>query len=371
MQTARHFSHMRIALLDPASFVLPYVVFLARGLASYGHRVEIFCSHTKYNESLLKELCDEALEMPVQSHLYRVSQTAATSRWSGLVAYLSMLIAVFGQRRSFDAINIQFGIFLPFDILFMILLSGRIDYTIHDDVPHGFRRRWHLPTLIRANLARRLIFTSEAVRDRFFIRYPMSRLKARAHLLQHGLLGATLRTPSPQESAHSAAPVVTFFGTVKPYKGVEQLVSAATLLVGTRVEIHGQWDKSLKDLKTQAETQGCVVKDEFLPAPALDNLLSEHRIFVLPYRDASQSGVLYLLLNYGRPFVSTDSGDLGAFLRREGLPELIFPLDNAAKLARCIEIACADYERIALRLQSIRRSYEWAEVIKTAGLYGI
>lgn len=361
---------MRIAILDPASFALPYVVFLARGLGACGHKVSIFCSRTKYNESLLDELSAESDPARFDIDFYRISRTTAPSRWSGVLAYGALLHSVFSRRKSFDVISLQFGIFLPFDIVFMGLLYGRLQFTIHDDVPHGFNRKWHLPTLIRACCASKLVFTSQAVRDRFLSRYPIGGLRRRVKLLQHGLLAATLQ-PMPQESEHGRGdPIVTYFSTVKPYKGVEQLVAAKPLLTeGAAVEIHGQWDLSLADLKERALLHGCTVKDEYLSAVALERLLTERRVFVLPYRNASQSGVLYLLLNYAKPFVSTDRGDLGAFLRREGLADLVFPNDDPQALAQALSLAISKYDEISQRLRLVRQRYEWKGILAASDLY--
>lgn len=361
---------MKIAILDPASFALPYVVFYGRALASCGHKVSIFCSRTKYNESLLEELEAESEPGKLEINFYRISRTTARSRWGGVFSYGALLWNVYTRRKSFDVISLQFGIFVPFDIVFMMLLYGRIHFTIHDDVPHGFRRKRHLPTLMRAYCAKKIVFTSEAVRDRFLRRYPAGRLGTRVQLLQHGLLAATLQPLRERPGFDAGQPVATYFSTVKPYKGVEQLVAATPLLKrGPPVEIHGQWDLELAGLKESALQHGCLVRDEYLSANALERLLTERRVFVLPYRDASQSGVLYLLLNYAKPFVSTDRGDLGAFLRREGLAELIFRSDDPPALARALELAISRYDQISQRLQVVRQHYEWKRIIATSGLY--
>src|SRR5207247_460308 len=68
---------------------------------------------------------------------------------------------------------------------------------------------------------------------------------------------------------------------------------------------------------------GVVVQDGYLAEAELLRLLADDVVFVLPYRDASQSGALYALLNHGRFFICADAGDLGAFMRRHGLEGLL------------------------------------------------
>jgi glycosyltransferase involved in cell wall biosynthesis len=275
-----------------------------------------------------------------------------------------MLWSLVRRRSEFDTVCLQFGIFLPLDLVFMWLMGRGVDFTVHDDVPHGFGRQRHWPTLLRCLSARRLVFTSEAVMRRFLNRYTLAHFVRRATLLQHGILSATMTKAdgsAPAQGAGSRA--VTFFGNVKPYKGIDVLLAAAPLLVGSRVEIHGLWDTELQSLAASAQLQGVHVVDEFLTNVQLDCLLREERIFVLPYRSASQSGVLYLLLNYARPFVSTDQGDLGDFLRRHGLAELIFDPARPEDLVRCVRHVLANYNALADRLRAVRQSYDWATIV--------
>lgn len=356
---------MKIAIVDPASFVLPYDLGFAKGLLDNGHSVDVYCSDSAYNGELLspERLASMGAGSSFRVYSYSVSRTVSPSRVKGLWNYLKMLAQLLGRRGQYDMVCLQFGIFLPFDLAFMWLMSGRVDLTVHDDVPHGFRGRRHGPTLLRCLSARRLVFTSEAVMRRFLQRYALPTLEHRATLLQHGTLAASVSAEDPRLPIRSGRPVVTFFGTVKPYKGVEVLLAAAPLLPESRMEIHGRWDAELQPLADSARALGIYVVDEFLSNEQLHRLLREDRVFVLPYRSASQSGVLYLLLHYARPFVSTDQGDLGEFLRRHGMRDLIFDADRPEDLVRCIHSVLNDYETLESRLKSIRESYRWSAIV--------
>jgi glycosyltransferase involved in cell wall biosynthesis len=357
---------MRVAIVDPASFVLPYDLFLAQGLLVNGHTVELYCSNSSYNGELLDQAA-VAFTRQADRFLVRrfdISRTVSPRRLVGVWNYLRMLGSLVRQRRRFDAVCLQFGIFLPLDLAFLWLMGRGVDLTVHDDVPHGFRGQRHWPTLLRCLSARRLVFTSEAVRRRFLNRYGLAFLERRTTLLQHGTLAASMAEGERSEAtSQDGGRAVTFFGTVKPYKGVDVLLAAAPLLDGSRVEIYGRWDAQLRPLAASAREQGIRVVDEFLSNEELDRLLRQERVFVLPYRSASQSGVLYLLLHYARPFVSTDQGDLGAFLRKHDLADLIFDADRPADLVRCIRLVLSNYEVLAERMRSIRKSYDWAAIV--------
>ena len=68
---------------------------------------------------------------------------------------------------------------------------------------------------------------------------------------------------------------------------------------------------------------GVRIDDGSLDAPRLLQLLSRNVVFVLPYREATQSGALFSLLHHGRVFICADVGDLGDFMRRFGLEALL------------------------------------------------
>jgi glycosyltransferase involved in cell wall biosynthesis len=364
---------MRIALVDPASFVLPYDVALVRGLLSNNHTVTLYCSNTSYNGELLHNASFFDQQNPdasFQVFRFDVSRTVARNRVVGLFNYALMLLSVFKRRRYYDTILLQFGIFLPFELLFFLANKRAVSFVIHDDVPHGFRRSRHWPTIIRALCSQRIIFVSEIVRCRFFSNSPIGRLNNRAVVLQHGTLSAY---PSKQSKSlfcetHERA-ILTFFGAVKPYKGIETLVSVKPLMPEVPFEIFGRWEVGLLPVAQRARALGIRVEDGFLTNDSLDQILQQRRVFILPYQKASQSGVLYLLLHYARPFVSTDSGDLGFFLKKHGLHELLFDSNDPADVAESVRWALANYDALVNRLQEIRLNYDWGRIISAHPMF--
>jgi glycosyltransferase involved in cell wall biosynthesis len=360
---------MHVAIVDPASFVLPYDCFLAEGLLNVGHEVSLYCSHTAYNESLVDQLSSQHPSR-LQVSRRRVSRTRSSSRWRGVLEYGQMVFNLVMRRQRFDRVIVQFGIFLPLDVLLLLALGKRAALTMHDDVPHGHKGRRHWPTWLRAWTARQIVFPSEAVRARFSLRYASRSLDARSVVMQHGTIAATLEAANrPLVEPPPGAAAVTFFGTVKAYKGVEALVDFAALRPGERVEIHGRWDADLAPLRQRAIDTGVHVRDEYISEANLDRLLRECRIFVLPYHAASQSGVLYLLLHYAQPFVATVSGDLGDFLRREGLADLILHSHDPSELATRIDWAKGHLADIRAKLLGIRERYLWTRIVRESPLF--
>jgi hypothetical protein len=165
--------------------------------------------------------------------------------------------------------------------------------------------------------------------------------------------------------------VLVFWGLVKPYKGIELFGIAPKneLFRSYHFEIHGKWHHSLTSTKLTLQGLGVEIHDEFLEPARVKELLRRPVLFVLPYKSSSQSGVLYTLLHYGCVFVATDVGDLGDFLRRHGMAELIFDGNDLPSFHKAISFAYSNYIAIRGKLLRIRADYCWekaAEAIKTA-----
>ncbi|MEZ4422211.1 MAG: glycosyltransferase family 4 protein [Gemmatimonadota bacterium] len=152
--------------------------------------------------------------------------------------------------------------------------------------------------------------------------------------------------------------VVLFFGHVRPYKGLDVLLSAlaelvrrgrdVTLLVAGRVE--GGWSGS--DLERQARSLGLGdahlrVEDRFLPLEEIAPWFAASDLLCAPYHRGSQSGVLQLAYAYRRPVLATRVGSLAEVVLdgetgctvEPGAPEALADgldalLDDRAALAR-------------------------------------
>ena len=101
------------------------------------------------------------------------------------------------------------------------------------------------------------------------------------------------------------------------------------------------------------------IDDRFLDAPALLGLLARNVVFLLPYREATQSGAMFSLLHHGRVFLCSDVGDFGDFLRRFGLDALLLRERSADAVADALERLRRAPEAIAAALQAAQDASAW------------
>ena len=320
-----------VAIVDGASFVLPYVHALATALQRRGHRVTVYASRTRYNGEFLGALRGidgiEVVDAPV-------SRTVAP-RWRGVLAYAGLLWTLWRRRAEYDTVNLQFSVLWPLEWPLWRALGRRFVFTVHNAVPHAHTGRRHAVTAWTARCARALVFASRATHDDFLERYG-ARWAARSTVLPHGLLPLAPGEPPTPYRPPAAPEALVYWSTVKPYKGVELFAELARSPLlrarGLALEVHGRWDEALQPLKEELIALGVTVVDRYLDPSALRQLFARPVLFVLPYRDASQSGALYTLINHGAYVCCADVGDLGDFMRRHGLDAMLLHERSATAL---------------------------------------
>jgi glycosyltransferase involved in cell wall biosynthesis len=126
------------------------------------------------------------------------------------------------------------------------------------------------------------------------------------------------------------------FGRLLPYKGLDMLADALALLgpqPGVFVRVVGAGPESA-ELERLRSTPNVTVENRWVPETELGTLLAAADALVLPYREASQSGVAALALAAGRRIVATRVGGLAEQLGGEPLATLCDP--NAAALAKAL-----------------------------------
>ena len=360
-----------IAVVDGGSFVLPYDFQLVKALSERGARVVFHGSRTRYNGEFLEAMSALAGVTVVSAG---VSGTVSP-RWRGVPAYAWLLLRLLRHRAAFDAVNVQFSAFWPLELPVLCLLRHKLLFTVHNAVPHGFAGQQHRPTRWIASMAQSLVFVSEATRDDFMQRYGEG-FRAKASVVPHGLLPTAPELGPLAYALREPPQSLVFWSRVKPYKGVELLVPLArSPRVRARslsLAVYGAWDPQLHPLRRELRDLDVHIHDTYLDRDALQALLAKEAVFLLPYRDASQSGALYSLLNHGCRFICADVGDMGAFMRRFGLEGLLLKDRSVDAVLACLDHLQAHEEDVTQAFQKAQDACRWDRLIEQHGQpYGI
>jgi len=142
----------------------------------------------------------------------------------------------------------------------------------------------------------------------------------RAVVIPHGEYGglASSGRASDRGRAREAlglppgAPVTLMFGQLRPDKGLDDLVAALRNATATWLLVGGQDLGGLAEVRTELQALGdrVVVREGFLDMDEVAQLFAAADTVALPYREASQSGVLLLAYGFSRPVIIYPSGGM-------------------------------------------------------------
>lgn len=114
---------------------------------------------------------------------------------------------------------------------------------------------------------------------------------------------------------------VLFFGMLKPYKGVPELLEAFSVSQGGDLRIVGApVDEGIVDLieKAAAADSRVTAKFGFIPDDALANEIGKAELVALPYQELHSSGVVLVALSLCRPIIVPRSPTTEALLQEVG-----------------------------------------------------
>jgi glycosyltransferase involved in cell wall biosynthesis len=183
---------------------------------------------------------------------------------------------------------------------------------VHDAEPHpgdfAFAWRWRLERELGS--ARAAVSLSDAVARALASRRPaLPIIRSRLPAL---LAEEVLAPPSADASDF------LFFGRLRPYKGLDLLRDAflriRAIHPNARLRVVGEGDPeaAAPGLST---LPGVTVEGRWVPEAEIPRLLASARSVVLPYSEASQSGVAVQALALGVPVIATPVGGLSEQVR--------------------------------------------------------
>jgi alpha-maltose-1-phosphate synthase len=155
---------------------------------------------------------------------------------------------------------------------------------------------------------------------------------------------------------------VLLFGKIKPYKGVETLLEAARKVrkkLGNkfRVIIAGKGSKTFLDSLLRTDDLEYIhIENRFIPEVEIPRLFKKAKFLVLPYTDASQSGVVSLAYTFSKPVIVSNVGSIPEYVDH-GVTGFKFEIGDIDQLAKymtelvenndlCLEMGKNAYQKI-------------------------
>lgn len=136
--------------------------------------------------------------------------------------------------------------------------------------------------------------------------------------------------------------LILFFGFIRDYKGLDVLLAALSLInekEGIKLIVAGEFysnkEKYISLIKNLNLTGRVYLFTDFIPTDNVKYYFSAADSVILPYRDATQSGIVQIAINFGRPVIATNVGGLSEVVR-EGETGYVVEKENPGALAEAI-----------------------------------
>ncbi|MFH0869447.1 MAG: glycosyltransferase family 4 protein [archaeon] len=133
---------------------------------------------------------------------------------------------------------------------------------------------------------------------------------------------------------------ILFFGRILHYKGLDTMLKAMPLIKkdvpDIKLVIAGEGDmEPYRKLITPGISENIEIKNIYIPEPDVPAYFQRSSIIVMPYRDASSSGIVPIAYAFRKALICTDVGCLDEFIDDKKTGLLIEP-ENEKTLAKAV-----------------------------------
>jgi D-inositol-3-phosphate glycosyltransferase len=142
--------------------------------------------------------------------------------------------------------------------------------------------------------------------------------------LPHGIFETFGESMSKEDARRALglpqdAPVILFFGFIRKYKGLDILLQAAPKLIeqmpDLKIVVAGEFYGNEAEHMSLIASLGIPEKNlllatDYIPNDQVVKYFSAANVVVLPYRSATQSGIVPIAYQFDRPVIVTDVGGL-------------------------------------------------------------
>jgi len=243
--------------------------------------------------------------------------------------------------------------------------------TIHDATSHpgtDKNLRKHLERLVVVRHAKYIFVHRDVIRTQFLELNPNID-KSQVLITPHGDYDFFNKVNN--NSTTEEAATLLFFGRISIYKGLIHLVEAVELIrqkhPNLKVIIAGNGDLG-QQVQQAMQDKIYEVHNRFISDKEVPAFFSRSRILVLPYIEASESGVIQVGKAFNKPIISTHVGGIPEAIT-DGKTGIIVPPEDSHALADAIDRLLSDkgkYEEIKKNIQQEGRNRPgWKEASAT------
>ena len=311
-------------------------------------------------------------ELKKFGRLIDLDKTFIINRTAPHVSYPQNLFLYFKlfrflKKGQFDVIHITSS--LLYTEFPLYLLHKRMVLSVHDPLPHANVRSWRsdMQLKIAYRLIDHFLIFNSAQKDEFIRRYRLQK----KYIYQSQLSAYTYLQAYDTNETIVGGDYILFFGWIREGKGVEILLPAMK-------RVHGQ----IPSLKLVVAGKGNYYFDKseyenldyiqffnrFIPDYELANLIANCKFVVVPYTEATQSGVIMSAYAFSKPVLATNVGGLSEMVGEDEFGKVV-EAGSIEALADGILQLAKDNRYLSQRSDNISNLYysgsrSWSSIAK-------
>jgi glycosyltransferase involved in cell wall biosynthesis len=167
--------------------------------------------------------------------------------------------------------------------------------------------------------------------------------------------------------------VILFFGYVRAYKGLDLLLRAMPeilqqldvklLIVGEFYEHEKKYRKLVDEFNLQANVR---IYADFIPNEQVNVFFSAADVVVLPYKSATQSGIVQMAYHFNKPCIVTDVGGLAEVVLDDRTGFVVQPESPQAIAGAVVRFyRDGSEEAFSAAVREEKKRYSWNNLVDT------
>jgi D-inositol-3-phosphate glycosyltransferase len=239
-------------------------------------------------------------------------------------------------------------------------------------IPHDRKPGDNRLTKYFFNSADYFILLSEKVKDDLLTLKPDAKHKVIPHPIYSNFGSPISKDEARKKLKLTEEKLILFFGFIRDYKGLDVLLEAMAELkdkIDVKLIVAGEFyspkEKYIKLIDKLKIKENIFLFTDFIPTSEVKYFFSACDVVVLPYKDATQSGIVQIAMNFKKPVIASNVGGLGEVVHNNKTG-FIVEKENPTQLAEAIlNFYDAKKEKEFIdNIENEMSKYSWDEFVK-------
>jgi len=347
-----------VVMLDPGNFTPQYTTNLCSSLAELGVYATLITSPPQFGampaprgygvvNCFYQRVSGPGWLRSALAHRPRLRMLVKAGAYPFGLACTKRLL---GFQKSPGIIHYQWAHWPILDHALVTLLrraGWRVVATAHEFAPPPFPSLWRRQARRFYRSVDAVVVHTAGLAEQAGVELDIPR--SRLHVIAGGDLGVFQSAPLSREEARAqvgiagSAPVLLFFGMIKPPKGLVHLLrampavlqefpDARLVIAGEPVENFDRYRQAIEDLGI---SRGVIARLGYVQDDQVGAYFQASDLVILPHTESVLSGVAWIAMGLGRPIVGTNVGGLSDLVEDE-VNGLLVPPGSPAPLGHAI-----------------------------------